>query len=33
MLRIKNWDAVYENVSSRGMEKLACVAVPNRFDG
>ncbi len=32
-LKIRDWDAVYENAGSRKIKKLPWVALPNNFDG
>lgn len=33
ILRVKNWDAVFENAASRKLVRLAWVPVPNKMDG
>jgi hypothetical protein len=33
MLRIKDWDTLYENANSRKLKRLNSVLLPNRFDG
>lgn len=33
MLHITNWNAFYENASSKNFDRLQYVLIPNRFDG
>jgi hypothetical protein len=33
LLRVRDWDAVYENNRSREYKKLKWVPIPNRMDG
>ena len=33
ILRVKNWDALYENNRTRGLKAMAWVPVPNKHDG
>ena len=33
VLRVRDWDALYENNRTRGYKRLGWVPIPNRMDG